>query len=310
MLLGDGQLFSHLVGRALRINVSIDKEDINLSKLKLEESVSKGKYANKLLENIKDYEFRPEIVIYLLNYLKYHTMGMIFAQVLFLRKDIGLLKNPLLLNILLECHDYKVEYFQMSMLNRNDKCNLLLVGHVEDVNLFTRFKINEFLPRNTKLEKVYVDILKMVTARLTLLPNDHDAKKKLDFYARFKLVDWQKECEKQVKSMKKIEIVDKFNVTFYDILTQPVHRVANYIKREDLLENLESSYMKFPAYAGFLEMSVEKGERRQKLIETCATCLLNLIKRNFQIQCPNVCIDKILHYFSVMDLLRLSSVHT
>lgn len=283
---------------AMRIRVSKENEQNNNS-LKLKEEASNEEGANKLEGTIKDGEFCPEILSCLLNYVKYENIEDKLQFEIIGHFDI----NPGILDVSLEYTDYKLHCCRFKIyLDRAYKSNLLLIVHTDNVDCLT----SDVTALNSPVsEKLQDHVLKLIVARLVLLPKDlNSRRKKRAFCKKHNLVEWRRKCKRQIRRMKKTEIVDESNVTFFDIITQPVNKIANYLRNEHLKEILESSDMKFPAYAEFLKVNVEKGKRRRNLIDTCVNFMLNFVKNNCKIQFSIAEIDLIFQYFSVRDLLN------
>ncbi|XP_043480215.1 ankyrin-2-like [Leptopilina heterotoma] len=157
--------------------------------------------------------------------------------------------------------------------------------------------------------RTYNDTLKLLIARLVHLrsiseKNNFPESKETKFLDDYGLSEWYSDCELQIMNTRETKIHHHFDVTYFDILSQPIEKIANYVRQKELLKILEISSMKFPAYGKFIKRSIEKGICRKELFDACSNCLLNVIDTNYKIQLPSIVIDKILKNLSILDLRR------
>ncbi|XP_051168998.1 ankyrin-3-like [Leptopilina boulardi] len=170
---------------------------------------------------------------------------------------------------------------------------------------FDHLTENLILNKNT-----YIDTLKLLIARLVQLRSISGDENLLELketkaLADYGLSEFYTDCEIQIINARETKIHLDFDVSYYDILSQPVDKIANFVRQKELMKVLELSFMKFPAYGEFLKRSIEKGSDRKELIDMSANCLLNVIYKNYKIQLPSLVIDKIFKNLSVIDLRRL-----
>lgn len=276
---------------------------IRVNESKPEEQVENSKTIFNPVEN-ENHKIGSEIFICLLNYL---TNGEIKTLSESLTRTYDFNHYPLdFIHLILEYNEYDLKLSEIYLGNINQLENFLfLIGHIGRFQKYPKFRIEQILTNEFIMSKNYERRVKLLVARFILLTNDSYSESEKKFYKEYKLYDWCRECERCLILMEKSEIVNDCSVTFNDILTHSVDRVALYIRNEHLLRILESTYMHFPPYADFLKLSVEKGKRRRDLIDECINCMFNLIKRNYNIQFTTVDIVKIFNYLSVVDLRRL-----
>ncbi|XP_043479782.1 ankyrin-3-like [Leptopilina heterotoma] len=263
---------------------------------------------NELIELSNDDKSIPyignKIFICLLNYL---SNGEIKRLSMSIAQTYDFNHYPLeFIHLILEYNEYDLELSEIYLWNINCFENyLLIIGHIGRFYKYPKYRIEQILRNEFIMSKNYKRRVKMLVARFILLSNDSYSESEEKFYKEYKLYDWCHECERQIFFMKESEIVNDCSITFYDILTHSVDRVALYIRNENLLRVLESAYMNFPAYADFLRLSVDKGKRRRDLVDECINCMFSMIRRNYNIQFTTVDIVKIFDYLSVVDLRRL-----
>ncbi|XP_043481935.1 putative ankyrin repeat protein RF_0381 [Leptopilina heterotoma] len=271
----------------LRISPISDKNDqISISEIKEDK---KG-------------EFRLEIVRCLLNYLT----GNILEVVLNLQLNFN--NNSSMIDIFIEYYNLKflrIEYFS---LKKNWSCFFVINQIENDSQLFIMalsLNDNVFVSKKTEL-------FKLIIARLELLPSG--SQKLVDrLHSREDILiikEFQNECRQQIIILQKTKVIDDLNVTFYDILVKSTDKIANYMRNEKLLNTIELSYDKFPAYAKFLTLRIEQAKRKIDLIDMSMNCLLNYIKRNYNNQISVFDLGEVLKFLSMSDLRKLSTVFT
>ncbi|XP_051172702.1 putative ankyrin repeat protein RF_0381 [Leptopilina boulardi] len=115
-------------------------------------------------------------------------------------------------------------------------------------------------------------------------------------------------CNKKLKIMQSLKIIEGINVTYYDILSKPIDKVANYFKHEKLMLTLESSFKMFTEYISLFEQRIKIVKERKELFKAAALNLFNLVNDIHKIQLPSLVIENILKFLSVINLRRLLSV--
>ncbi|XP_043479806.1 putative ankyrin repeat protein RF_0381 [Leptopilina heterotoma] len=301
------QLWNKLSDSANKITVSEQSEqESSLNLLQTEEFIS-----NKIEfeETTKFGEYGTEFLMCFLNYLSNFQMGSFLTSMIQTLNYLVL--RPEFIHMLLEYNDYISNFYEDDIILysefKNYNMNLLLIGHIENVYCFNDICVQRNLVIDKKLKNDSTDLSKLLAARLFIISRNSSLKDDLEFYKKHNLIEWRDECEREVKLMKETEIANNCRVTFYDILTQSVNKVANYTRNDNLLQNVESSYMQFPAYVEFLKLSIEKGKRRRDLLDKFVNSMLNLIKKNNRIQLSTIEINQIFQYLSVVDMRRLLS---
>lgn len=134
-------------------------------------------------------------------------------------------------------------------------------------------------------------------------------------------------CNKEIERMKTRVIDDIYNITFYDVLTKDVKKLAVYAKFRNVIDAFEDGkYRKeFPLYANMLERRYKIGKEKNDLFEAGAAAF-NLLfqyklpqfvennakaiddqfKNGFEV--PDLVVRKLFSYLSVMDLRTLSNL--
>ena len=116
--------------------------------------------------------------------------------------------------------------------------------------------------------------------------------------------NFQRKCEKEIDRMKREKIVNA-NITFYDILSKDVRRLAMYVRNRNIVEALESGdyKKKFPIYSSIINNNFIKGERRREFLER-GNKILDYLFNKFP-KLPRNCTEEILSYLKVDDLIGL-----
>ncbi|XP_043480097.1 ankyrin-3-like [Leptopilina heterotoma] len=267
----------HLLNKAINIRIENETEP------SVESEEKKG-------------EFRPEIVRALLNYLTKRQL----AEVLNLQLHHN---NESCLEFLIEYYDSKFipEDFYFSGNNWSD---LFIISEMENgEKLLNKTQKNIYSSALTKNDG---EVLKLIIARLELLaPNFHGIIER--FNSKDSLEKFRNECRLQIINMQNRKITDELNLNFCDILIKDIDVIANCIRDEELLNIIEHSYDKFPAYGKFLKLRIEKAKRKIDLIDMSTNCLFRYIEGNYKIQFSTFDIEKILQYLSMSDLRKLTS---
>ncbi|XP_043473686.1 uncharacterized protein LOC122505882 [Leptopilina heterotoma] len=273
---------------------------------KIHEETLNCNQIHKVFEkNTKNQEFRTEILLYCLNYMN-HSQIQVFLK---LATEYSHCLSSDFIHTIFEYNDYKLTLNDISYLNTTDyNSYLLILWQMRSSDMFYNFHNlviyrTEFL-KEQKFKNDSLDRLKLLAAHLVLISNNSYSDDEVEFFNNLG-IEWRSECEQQIENMKKIEVVSDCKITFYDVLTKPVNKLAIYVKDEHFLHKLESSYKRFSAYAEFLKLNVEIGKRRRDLIEDCMNLMFNLIERNYKIQFTTIDILKIFQYLSAADLHRL-----
>ncbi|XP_043483988.1 ankyrin-1-like [Leptopilina heterotoma] len=264
-------------------------EKFILDEIKFKETDKIGKYGN-------------EFLMCILNRLSVFQIKR-FSEELMIditRYDSGKFSSELM-HTIFEYNDYRSCFYKNDIKRlfhsnlEDSNISLLMISHIE----------TEYSLHHINWGRNPTDLLKLFAARLFIISRNSYFENDLQFYKKHNLIEWRDECEREVKLMEETEIDNDYCVTFYEILTQSVNKVANYTRNDRLIQIVESSYVRFPAYAEFLKLSVEKGKRRRELIDKCMNFMLNLIKKNNGIQFSTMEINQIFHYLSVVDMRRL-----
>ncbi|XP_043472673.1 uncharacterized protein LOC122505242 [Leptopilina heterotoma] len=276
-------------------------EEKSTSSSKVNEETLNCDQINQIFrENAKNQKFINEILLCCLNYINDTEIKLVSGTILMM------LSLPSdFIHTIFEYNDYKLALNGILYLNRIDyRSYLIVLCHLSRYSDATNSKIKNLLCNDTFKNDSF-DRLQLFAARLVLISDTFYSNEAYHFFMYFQLLDWRNECEQQIKEMKKAEVVSDCKITFYDVLTKPVNKLAIYVKDEHFLQILESSYKRFFAYAEFLKLNVEKGERQRDLIDDCMNFMLNLIQRNYKIRFTTTDILKIFEYLSVADLHRL-----
>ncbi|XP_043468706.1 alpha-latrocrustotoxin-Lt1a-like [Leptopilina heterotoma] len=283
-----------------RMWLSRDKSKESTSNSMLDEETSNGTF-----ENISTSQSPFGMLKLIFNYLKKDKEEHYFL----LRINDKWEKSnnsPELFHILMEYNNFKsCSEIEIRLYQNSYECNLLLIDYADSVNNLTNVEIQYNFDPSYKLsaedETVY---LKLIVARLLLLITE-DNLILLEFCRKHNLNDWRQECERQKVIMKNTKVEYSSNISFYDILTERIERFSKYTENKNFLKIVESSYIKFPAYAEFLRIYVEKCRRRNDLMEECMDSMFVMVKINYKIQMLNDDCNPIFQYLSVADLRRL-----
>lgn len=297
--------------------------------------------SNSQLRNIvftlkkRDVEFKPEIMRCIFNY----GLEMISEKHLetFTKETIKQ-NDAEVLRCIFE-YGCKVKNFKMNFSECDYETFSIIIDYIDDINIiFDLLGVNEppgprirdvrvppRLDRDMELDLLVYQfrllpdspfksltpkMLKLLIARLVQLRSiskEHSVPepKELEILNKNNLHDWYLDCEVQIMSMREVKIDDNFDVSYYNILSQPVDKIANFVRREELLKIVEINYGMFPGYSDLLKISIEKGKERSRLIDSSADCLLNVIQKNYKIQIPSLVVDNIFKYLTVIDLRRV-----
>ncbi|XP_043472776.1 uncharacterized protein LOC122505327 [Leptopilina heterotoma] len=148
-------------------------------------------------------------------------------------------------------------------------------------------------------------LLHMAIARGLLKKECHPGV--LEFCQENNLNDWRIECIRQIDIMRKTKIDIDLNVTFYDVLTRPVEKLAMYANNKNFVKAVDYSQTEFPAYAEFIKANVEIAETKKEFINECVCLMFSVIEQSHKIRIPNADIYHIFQYLSVVDLQRFSA---
>ncbi|XP_051165182.1 putative ankyrin repeat protein RF_0381 isoform X1 [Leptopilina boulardi] len=143
-------------------------------------------------------------------------------------------------------------------------------------------------------------IIKLKTANL------HVSKKNLQSLRKnHKYNDFINKCQVEVSCMKSL-MINKVNISFYDIFKKNINSLSTYMKNEHLARVLDTyDYdTKFPIYASLLKSHFRNGIERKELLKH-ANRILYFLFKNFS-QLPNECIEEIFKYLSNRDLRILT----
>ncbi|XP_043466883.1 ankyrin-2-like [Leptopilina heterotoma] len=273
----------------------------------IEIEVSRDKSDAKSEQDINNSKFQLAMIKIVFNYLKQDEVTSLSLCALNGKKD-KLIDSPELLHIVMEYNDLKsCSDIEIRLWKNTYECNLLLISYADSVknltNIEIEFKDDASYQLHGKDKTVF---LKLIIARLVLIVTNYNSKV-VKFCKKHNLNDWRKECRKQKFSLQETKVDDNLNLTFYDVLTLPVGKFAKCTRNESFLQNIASSHSKFPAYAEFLRVSIEKGQRRNDLINDCVNHIISLVDRSYKIRISKSDIHEIFHYLSVFDLRRFSA---
>ena len=117
--------------------------------------------------------------------------------------------------------------------------------------------------------------------------------------------NFQNKCEKEIARMKSRKFVNT-NISFYDILTKDVCRLAIYTRNESIVKAFGSGdyKKKFPIYANMLISNFRKGETKKELLEE-GNKIFDLLFNDFP-RLPRDCTERILSYLKNDDLRALT----
>ncbi|XP_043469331.1 serine/threonine-protein phosphatase 6 regulatory ankyrin repeat subunit C-like [Leptopilina heterotoma] len=259
-------------------------------------------------ENMKKSEFRSEIVECIFNYMTDEEIKSYSESLInhYCRSDYTLEQ----LQLILEYNDFKsCDTIQVNCPRTNYESKVLLIGYSKNAKELWKMTSTRCTScyLNTRKDKDR-EFCKLIVARLVLLLTRNCHPSVYSFCEKNRLTSWRKKCEKECASMKETKVTDGLNITYYDVLTVSVNQLSMYVKNENFLKAVESSYSNFPAYADFLKINVENGKRRKNFMNQCVTLMDSLVKRNHKICISNANINQIFQYLSVVDLRRFSAV--
>lgn len=266
--------------------------------LKIQNEETSNSDNEQIVESEKKGEFRPEIVRSLLNYLTESQL-----------KDVlNLQLNYQNENI----HEFLIEYYNTKFISENFDFSgkywndLFLISEIENANkLLIKTQENRY---SNILIKNSWELLKLIIARLELLtPNFQGLFNVFPLQDLENLGNFRNECRQQITNMQNNKITNELNLNFFDILVKDIDVIANCIRDEELLNIIECSYDRFPAYGKFLKLRIEKAKRKIDLIDMSTNCLFRYIEENYKIQFSTIDIEKILQYLSMSDLRKLTS---
>ncbi|XP_043466896.1 ankyrin-3-like isoform X2 [Leptopilina heterotoma] len=276
--------------------------NLKVSRKDGESSITDNEY-NLNIEKNRNKEFRSEIIRCLFNYLDNKLLQDVIN--LYLSHWYN---NASILEIIIDYYDSKFlpEEFYFSGNNWNDS---FIINEIDDV-----LKLLDILAMQDEeslyaLGKNGLEVLKLITARLELFPPGAQALNEY-FLLKEDTSEFGKlhhDCYQQIISMQRTNVIDEVNLTIYDILVKSSDKLVNCIKDKRILNTIELSYDKFPTYAKFLKLRIEKAKRKIDLMDMSMNCLFYYIKRNFKIQLSLFDIAEILQYLSMSDLRKLSS---
>ncbi|XP_043483437.1 ankyrin-1-like [Leptopilina heterotoma] len=291
----------HLLTNAVKINTSRNEKQNIFSNHQVTSSEEEEVYPPENYATC--FDFYPEIIRCIFNSLSSSDIEYYSRSIL--DRTISSTFSPELIHLLMEYNDFRsCSNFGIKLWENDYKCNLLLIHYANNVKKLSKSEIQHRYVALYKVHKEKSEIfLKFIIARIVWLSNAVYSEKSA-FCKEYKLYYWLEECMKQIKTMKQEKVDDQLNITFYDVLNKPVDKVAKYVRNEDLLQKIESSYTKFSAYSEFLTISVEKGMRRNNLMDECKNCLHKLIVRKYNLQISNFDFGKIFQYLSTIDLRR------
>ncbi|XP_043466889.1 ankyrin-1-like [Leptopilina heterotoma] len=285
---------SCLLSFANILKVSIEDEQTSISD-------------NKEIVNSEEekWEYRPEIVRCLLNYLK----KKMFKQVL----NDALMCNASICEFIIEYYDSNLIPIDYEFSISSDWNNLFIVNETMDV--YTLLKITKNNLNSRKLRENDDELLKLIIARLELInpvKNSVFCSDIIEYFPssedKTKIRKFQNECQEQILVMQKTKFSDKLNFTFHDILVKSTEEIASCVRNVKLLNTNKVSYNKFPAYKKFVKLCTEKVKRRIEFIDISTNCLYHYIQRNYKIKISTADVEEILQYLSMSDLGKLSAV--
>ncbi|XP_043472542.1 poly [ADP-ribose] polymerase tankyrase-like [Leptopilina heterotoma] len=293
------RLFAHAVG--IRVSSSINNS----------KPVSR-----KIMSDIGDCVFRPEIVRCICNYLSNKKVKSCSETVLVKNSSL-LFHPPELLELMMECNDSKSCYYvKINYADRNSKSQLLIIGYSKNVDNLSIvvYEISNYynVYDDEEVWKNKINFIKLIVCRLVLLNTKCDRidLEECDLIDLIDVIDWEKKCIEEQRVMQKTKVNKNLNFTFYDVLTKSIDEVAMYTSNNDFLKAIESSDKKFPIYADFLKVNVEIAERRRNFINDCVNLLLNLVQNCHRIRISAAEINEIFKYLSIIDLRRFSAACT
>ncbi|XP_043466890.1 ankyrin repeat domain-containing protein 27-like [Leptopilina heterotoma] len=267
-----------------------------------ESSIIDNEY-NLNIEKNRNKEFRSEIVRCLFNYIDEKLLQDVLNS--YLCDSCTIISIP---EMIIEYYDSKFfpEKFHFSGNDWNDS---FIINEIEDAQKLLDITLKQKEDNVNVLGKNDKEVLKLVLARVGLLPSGAEALTESflleDDISEFSI--FYNDCRQQVISMQGTKVIDQVNFTFYDILLKSTDKIANSIKNDKILNTIELSYDKFPMYAKLLKLRIEKAKRKIDLMDMSTNCLFYYIKRNFKIQLSSFDIAEILQYLAMSDLRKLSS---
>ncbi|XP_043469328.1 ankyrin-3-like [Leptopilina heterotoma] len=285
---------------AIKMKISRDKSDLN-------SYGQKSNDASKSEQDGSNLQFQLAMIKVIFNYLKEDQVESLSLSALNGKEDKSI-DSPELLQIVMEYNDFKsCSDIEIRLWKNSYECNLLLISYADSVknltNIDVEFKNDASFQLHGKDKTVF---LKLIVARLVLIINKYNSKVS-KFGRKHNLNDWRKECGKQKVSLQNTKVDENLNITFYNVLTSPVSKFATFTGNENFLQSIASSYTKFPAYAEFLKVSIDKGKTRNDLMDNCVNHMFNLVGRSYKIRISKFDIGKIFQYLSVFDLRRFSA---
>ncbi|XP_043469330.1 ankyrin-2-like isoform X2 [Leptopilina heterotoma] len=260
---------------------------------------------NEFEMNASNSEFRPDILRCIFSYLSDEEIKNLSR---FALNAYRLTSSPECLYSLIEYDDSRSCEVVEARDFDNSECELLLIGYTKNIKSLRN--VEPKITYDSDHAKVKVDeknLLKLIVARLVLLTADNYNLRKLKNWPRYNIRSWKMKCVEQKVSMKETKVLESLNITFYDILTTSVNKLAKYTRNENFLQSLESSYSDFPAYAAFLKVRIEMARRRNDLVDECVNLMYNLVGRNYKIRISISDMDHIFQYLLAVDLRRFSA---
>ncbi|XP_053594089.1 uncharacterized protein LOC103577382 [Microplitis demolitor] len=108
----------------------------------------------------------------------------------------------------------------------------------------------------------------------------------------------------ELESMRN-EKIGNSNISFYEFLTSSVHRLARYVKNENIVEiiNLNDYDLIFPIYSDIIKSRYHMGIERNKLLTQCE------FLGDIFVDLPDTCIDEIISYLNNQELRFLTNAY-
>ncbi|XP_043472692.1 putative ankyrin repeat protein RF_0381 isoform X2 [Leptopilina heterotoma] len=280
-------------------------------KMRVLSSINNSKpKSERLISAVSDSVFRPEIVRCIFNYLSEEEVKDISDT--FLLEESGSSHPPELLQLMMEYNDSKSCFdIEINTWNKNNKCQLLLISYSKNFdNLLDKIweiidDYDEDDDNDVEKENI-IELLKLLICRLVLLNTDCDLTKFKEFEL-IDLIDWREKCLNEKRVMQRTKVNKNLNFTFYDVLTKSIDKVSMYTSNNDFFKAIESSDIKFPVYADFLQVNVKIAERRRNFINDCVNLMLKLVQNCHRIRISRAEINHIFKYLSILDLRRFSA---
>lgn len=197
-----------------------------------------------------------------------------------------LIKNELVLHQAVKNNNYKI-------------INELLNGNV-DVNLCDKNKKSALAVAEST---AVANLIKRHVIKLKFI-NYYVSEDNLKLIqADEKLIEHQKKCLDEIKSMKVEKIGDSY-VTYFDIFNKSIHQLSIYMANEiirEIVDNSDEVEVQFPIYGPLILNRLREGLIRRNLIDKIEDFIFDALA-----ELPDIFVREIFRYLSNNDMEKLS----